>query len=256
MSTAIESASRKVLRAMEHRKSVETCIAEYTSRKPYEIISQPDGKKTLKITEQPPSEISLYAGEIIYQLRSALDHLFFDLVERNNAPLSARDIHNCQFPLRTVRPVACGPLGRDDLLPDGIGIPDMPFAFIESLQPYNRWHEAPNLLRLLSKLSNIDKHRRLNAIIARIDRKHTLLHAKGYRSTVITPFLDHGAELSEPWHPSIPDDGTVQVKTEYIPVIAFDESEFGPPQTALIEDVIYGLPSLVFQITTMFKQFL
>jgi hypothetical protein len=34
---------------------------------------------TLEITEPPPMEISVIASEVIYQLRPALDHIFFRL---------------------------------------------------------------------------------------------------------------------------------------------------------------------------------
>jgi hypothetical protein len=48
----------------------------------------------------------------------------------------------------------------------------------------------------------------------------------------------------------------MEVQDEYIVDIAFDEPEFGPLQTALIEQIIYGLPTLVFSISVQFQKFL
>src|SRR5216684_4329629 len=83
MARGLESAQAKIVRAMKQYKPIEDCIAKYSSTRPYRKIAQPNGTPTLDITEKPPIEISVLAGEVIYQLRSALDHMFFDLVERN-----------------------------------------------------------------------------------------------------------------------------------------------------------------------------
>jgi hypothetical protein len=45
------------------------------------------------------------------------------------------------------------------------------------------------------------------------------------------------------------------VSDEYVVRVAFDEPEYGPPQTALIEHVIYDLPTYVFRISTFFNKF-
>lgn len=76
MINGLQSARAKIIRTMEYYDPVEKCIAKYTSRHPYKEITQSDGHKTLKIIEAPPIEIPIFAGEILYHLRSALDHLF------------------------------------------------------------------------------------------------------------------------------------------------------------------------------------
>jgi len=61
---------------MEQRLVIADLLAEYGKREPYRRISHGDGRVTLEITEPPPIKISVIAGEVIYQLRSALDHIF------------------------------------------------------------------------------------------------------------------------------------------------------------------------------------
>jgi hypothetical protein len=256
MSDAIQSAHRKVLRAMKHAQCADVLVTEYASKRPYELIPKPDGASYFRITEQPDIEFSVLAGEVLYQCRSALDHLFFDLVERHNAPLSRRQIHKCQFPLQTERPIECGPIGPSDLLPDGIILPSEAFAFVESLQPYNRWDDARRLLRVLAKLSNIDKHRHLTQVGV-IARCHEIATTDGgLRSVVIGIELNDGAPVHPLWHPREVSQDDVQIERNIIVSVAFEEPELGFQKKVLLEQIMHHLPILTLNITGQFKQFL
>ena len=139
MSDALQSARRKIVRALEHAKSCELCFADYTHRKPYEDITQPNGKPQFRITEQPPIDISVFAGEILYHVRSALDHLFFDLVQRSFGSVLPLELEKvCQFPLFDQVPTGHKPpVPKDKLLAkEGLfqWVPDDAYTFIESLQ--------------------------------------------------------------------------------------------------------------------------
>jgi hypothetical protein len=260
MNNSIESAQAKIVRAMKQRHSLENCLAEYRSREPYRKIAHADGKVTLEITEPPPIEISVIAGEVIYQLRSALDHIVFALVQQHypagNIP---GDIRNtCQFPLCTKPPGDSGnkpPIPRASFKNVPGCIPADAFTIIESLQPYNGKHHGHDLLDMLRTFSNIDKHRHLNTTVTWIDRRHTIQGKNGLVSTVIVPMLKNGAELYEPTHFVDVDRDAIEVKDEYVVKVAFDEPEYGPPQTTPIEDVIYHLPTWVFRISTFFNKF-
>jgi len=247
---------------MDHGQAVEDQIAAYRAREPYKIITNAGGNEQLHITEQPPIEIAVLAGEILYQLRSALDHLFFEVVRRAHpGPMSKGLIKACHFPILTKSPTGFNPpIPKDKLFPRGElyrWVPDPAYTFIEGWQPYYGVHDRRKLLGMLHEFSNIDKHRRLNTVVTLIDRKDTRVFAGGFSSTAITPFLNHGAELMEPWHPVLDAGPTpVDVKREFIPMVAFDEPELGPPQTALIDEVIHELPLVVFTIRIGFQQFL
>jgi hypothetical protein len=263
MARGLESAHAKIVRAMKQREAIEDCIAEYSKKKPYRKVEQPDGGVSLEITQEPPIDLSVMAGEIIYQLRSALDHMFFDLAERHWSGAIPDDIANrLYFPLclkppgdaTRVPPIPRSSFG-EAIIP--ACIPDEAFTIIECLQPYYRRHHGHRLLKMLRIFGNIDKHRHLNATAAAIDRRHTVSFPGGLSSTFIMPWLRDGAELYEPRHEvDHLDKSAMEVTDEYKVVIAFDEPEFGPLQTAPLDDVIYDLPTFIFNASLYLKKFL
>jgi hypothetical protein len=83
MTDAIDLARSKLVRAMKHMGEVDAGVAEYASSQPYEIVFEANGKKYPRPTQQPPPDIGILVGELLYQVRSTLDHLFFELVKLN-----------------------------------------------------------------------------------------------------------------------------------------------------------------------------
>ena len=255
----LKSAGEKIRRAMVHAQAIEDCIADYGRAKPYRRVRHPNSEPTLKITKKPPVEIQIIAGEIIYHLRSALDHIFFDLVERHHPdrkiPIEIRD--KVMFPLclnPPGDPLRMPPIPRKSfgtIIPDWI--PGKAFTLIERLQPYNRGND---LMRMLRIFSNIDKHRHLNTVGTLISRRHTLKHRSGASSTVLIQMLQDGAKLYTPLHFLEGSKRDMKVEDQYIATVAFDEPEFGPIQTAHLDKLIYGLPPFIFHTCIRFKNFL
>jgi hypothetical protein len=139
MARGLKSAKVKLVRATKHLRAIKRCIAGYARTKPHKIVKKAKGKKRLNIPKPPSLEISLLAGEMIFQMRSALDHLVFDLIKRNPnvATIDPEWEDNCQFPIRVRLPKnATPPLKKSAFSHDLSGIADAPFAFIESVQPY------------------------------------------------------------------------------------------------------------------------
>ena len=138
---ASDSAKLKLIRAAKHIRALKRCIAKYSASKPHKIISKPKRQKQLNVPNSPSPEISVLAGEAVYQMRSALDHLAFELVQVN-PNVSAIDPdwrENTQFPLTTEIPKGCKlPLPKANFTRDLPGISDKAFTFIETLQPYYR----------------------------------------------------------------------------------------------------------------------
>lgn len=102
---------------------------------------------------KPPLRWSVILGEFFYDLRSALDHLAYQLV-----PVADRSD-------RTEFPVFWEPdkfHGRDKRKTKGMSDPAL--AVIESLQPFSEWPEHPQQTTLwrIHDLCNIDKHRLLH----------------------------------------------------------------------------------------------
>jgi hypothetical protein len=212
---------------MEHQEAIEDTITKYRSRCPYEKIIQANSAPKLKISEPPPIEISIFIGEILYQLRSALDHLFFDLIRRKFiGPFTKKDSRR-QFPLLLERPS-----GYENISPVPLAALELPYwipvdayTLIEGLQPYHRSQGFHDLMRMLNILSNIDKHRYLQTTVAVINRRHTITTPEGFSSSVTTIMLQDGAELDEPVHfpfAAIDEHQAVEVQDQYIVEIVFD----------------------------------
>jgi len=227
--TGIKSAELKLIRAAKHLRAIKRCIAIYAASKPHKIVSKPKGKKKLNIPKAPPREISVLAGEMIYQMRSALDHLAFELVKRN---MSGKSLPlgwdtRTQFPLYVTVPTKGKPPVPHTLpAPYNIFSGQLPnisakaFTFIESIQPYYGNTAVCNLLGFLAKLSNIDKHRYLNVIRGRTKQSQTVYFRSGFTSRGYS-MLDRGAEINTPtsWR----DERAVYVHRRYRTGVAFGE---------------------------------
>lgn len=155
----------KVIRAEEHLAAVKAEIATFKELKPYvpvgQVESDPPGYLVrLYEAHTLPVRPRLSAGDCIHNLRSALDHLAWQLVKAaGNEPRTDRP--RTQFPI------------FNDPLPDGKpvtihgGISVQAAAILNSLQPYVRGDAArSHPLSVINNLDNIDKHQRLNFTIS------------------------------------------------------------------------------------------
>jgi hypothetical protein len=111
---------------------------------------------TLTISRLPvfSTGIGLLIGEIVHNLRSALDHLAWHLVPPTRLrKLSVRAAEAVYFPMARTQKGYWNGVNR--LLP---GTTNDQRAFIEQYQPYHR-SAAGRAMRTLRTLSNTDKHR-------------------------------------------------------------------------------------------------
>jgi hypothetical protein len=247
--SGITSAKVKLVRAEKHLRAIKRCIAAYAASEPYKIVPKAKGKKKLNIPKSPPRQLTLLTGEMLYQMRSALDHLAFALVE-SNPNVTAIDPDwrdHCQFPLRTRLPKNCSPpLAKRKFASDLPGIADVPFAFVERLQPYYRLGTINNALGFLADLSNIDKHRYLNLIRPRVRKREVVRFASGMRGSGHMA-LDRGAEILPPW--SGHHDRTVYVNRRYRTFVTFKESDHLGDAITLPMDLL--LQTILEQIQTV-----
>jgi hypothetical protein len=102
-----------------------------------------------------PPDWSLRVGEAIQNLRSSLDHLVY----------AASQGPRAQFPIFT-DPDGFAQRGATMLA----GVPENMVRRIEAAQPYRVAPESPDhdLLELLRRWSNIDKHRVLTAVVSAV----------------------------------------------------------------------------------------
>jgi hypothetical protein len=117
------------------------------------------------VREQPPRDFAPMIGDALHNIRSALDHLVYEL-----APSDVRDSVNTQFPI--YKDEAAYRQRGEKKIP---GIVGDERTLIERVQP---WHASPRRpeadpLEILRTLSNRDKHRLLVPVIAAVSWKDT-----------------------------------------------------------------------------------
>lgn len=163
----LTSAQRKLKRGIEH---VETLCGEaraFEDDEAYLFESERKARSAKEVEyrcfavqrKDMPSHWPLLAGEAIQNLRSALDHLVYELSGGNR---------RTQFPIFT-DPCEFQVLGSRKLK----GVPEAKRALIEKAQPYRFMPEdaAHHPLAQLSALSNRDKHRVLATIVSAVTRE-------------------------------------------------------------------------------------
>jgi hypothetical protein len=217
----------KIVRASEHLDALKLGIEADAARYGNKVIVESQGKETINVPE-PSEEIAILAGEIVYQLRSALDHLAFDLVElnRRKITLPVKWDENCMFPTWTSLKG-----GQKPPLPYGVfqnlpGIPKDAHTIIERVQPYYGPGIAAinNYLGFLVALSNIDKHRRFALTRTRAVVYGNAVYESGIHSST-TISLDHGAEVPQFFFPDGPfwKDPIVQMDRSSSLYVTFNE---------------------------------
>jgi len=256
--SGLESAELKLVRAAEHIDAVNDAVWEYLRTEPGGISLEPHGKPQLHFTKPPDSDISVFAGEALYQMRSALDHLAFDLVKHNASGIQLPSgwEKRCEFPLLTEVPTKGNPPVPHNLpLPYNYFINTLPgisqasFTFIESLQPYNGG-DGPAQLRTLAILSNIDKHRYLHPTKGEAQVRFDAV-VNGYHSTAIIRKED-GAEIEAPFPEG------VKMTGGFSPFVTLDESALGNHPTRLpAHDMLkFCLDGIERLVIPAFREFL
>ena len=155
---AVEAIRLKVDRAHDQTHALAVAEMEYVDAEPcpYRVLRKVKVDFTehvyyLRLETPIPLEFSILLGEIIYNLRSALDQCVFQLALNHTGVEKSQTM----FPIFT---------DVDDFQKKGAwrieSVGDGPQALIESLQPYPDRSLAINHSLLdLNNLSNADKHR-------------------------------------------------------------------------------------------------
>ena len=157
----LEGVYAKVEQAHSQLRSLETDIGKYCDQQHRMIVHRRESDRQIWVfrgeTPRVPVEFSVRIGEIVHNLRSALDHLVWQLViangetpDRGNEYPIFREEHryeiDCRRKLRGVGP--------------------HPKSMIRSYQPYQGHGGIGSQLWLLHIMSNHDKHRHLNMTTA------------------------------------------------------------------------------------------
>ena len=259
MITALDSATLKLLRVAKQIKVIEKCSRGYARSKPHKIVTDAQGKETADMGKSPPVDIAIIAGEALYQLRSTLDHLAFDLVKLNQigTPLPPKWEEDCCFPLWIDLPKKTPVYNCfKSRLPN---ISKTSFAFIESIQPYHKGSASvictPTIMGWLAHLSNIDKHRYLNVIETTLSHHEVVTTSRGATISVARRGLKHGAEIQPRVLPQpYP---TVNVKRHFAAYVAFKEPAIGNGTMFPVQEVLkFCLEAIKKDIIPAFAQLL
>lgn len=235
MISGIESAKLKLVRATEHIEAIKNILATYSISDSNRVTTESNGEEHINVILKPPADISIMSGEVIYQIRSALDHLAFDLVKRNpqNIVLPKTWTSRSKLPLLTVVPMRGNPPVPCDVpLPYGFFASDLPgitegaHAFIEMLQPYNTrgpWFLGTfNAMGVVERLSKIDKHRHLNITVGRVRQNEIVTFDSG-RTHGTWTILDDKTKLQNVVGTEYPMGRAVDVERTFATIVTFDE---------------------------------
>ena len=125
----------------------------------------------VRVTSPPPIELSVLVGDVVHQLRSAVDHIAYELVRAaGNTPT-----RRTAFPALIERP--------RQLVIDG-GVCAEALVAVDDVQPYQWQDSRTHPLSVLTELWNIDKHRTLHLTAMQVARTQIFLGASDGSSLV------------------------------------------------------------------------
>jgi hypothetical protein len=232
MATSVPSYLAKVTRAKKHLVELDTEIQRYAAQCPYDVSTRAEGKKKprtlrrLVFTADPAdTDIPIITADVIYNLRSSLDHLMSALVakkDRNSAmfPIYFDGVWEAIVPGENQQRVK----ERTRWASDIKTLPDEAIAVLKSLQPPDAGRDDTdaNLIQLVNRLSNRDRHEKPPVVapgLLELTVRFTLPDGKRKAERAPIPLgsvLEDKAEIAD-----IPDDA-VDVEIEGVPLVAID----------------------------------
>jgi hypothetical protein len=259
MTEHFSSARLKIERANQHANALKASIQRWLEDRPYELALDFDAQAgeyslVIHVTRKIPPEWSVVAGEVIHNLRSALDHIIYDLgpVERSEFPIF---IDEDKFLNK----------GRGGGLFQIRGVTnESARAFIKQLQPFRARKAGldPTLHRfwILNELSNADKHRLLNPLGVITGAGRFRLNPGGQLTLAPVEVradgpVEDGAVLAR-WRIRLPPGGKghVTVEGDITYDVAFDEA--GPARGGPVSEVLDDLGNFVFATRDYFIKLL
>jgi hypothetical protein len=229
----------KLGRADEHLETLDKRIQGFLDTKPYRGVPDIDaeaGQSLIRaqvLREPPVIEWGLLIGDVLHNLRSALDHLAWRL--GGDPPPNEG---TSEFPIFWDKTAF-----RTNGINKVVGVPDHPLAIIEDLQPYHRGNTAKNHpLWRLYLLSNFDKHRLLHVSGAVVKTASYMVEAPAgstsdFEAIRLGPFEDGAVIATWPLNPEVDvARPKVNMPFNFSFDIAFDET--GPGRGEPVRDTL------------------
>ena len=239
--SAFNDVWERIDRAHSHGRDMSNLWSAFLEDDPYSphVEVEDDGTGRLWIVPQRslPKAFSLMLGEVLYQLRAALDASVYSAAILDSGQAPPPDAEKLEFPIcssqRKFKDAAwkIRPLAQQRR------------AIIESVQPYNAAQARPNeravndYLGLLNDLARRDRHRRLHVIASRTSQAAPLFRPSDVRIVHLhvkpDGFIDpeHDTQIAEftidDWTPG----KKIQANPNLMIDIALDETVPAPGGT-------------------------
>jgi hypothetical protein len=262
-----ESWILKVNRAEKHFVELGTEVTSYTGSHPYRAVRSRQRKRDrniwryhLVMTEQPDPNLAVIIGDVIHNLRSALDHLAVATVP------SARKSH-ARFPIELQDIWAKDEAGKyliaDDerrrrFLSDIKGMSDDAKALIFQAQPYGAGDQAHRAgLGVIGRLENADKHHKLIVVAPGIDNPVFHFFIRGTERYRVhgEGFAKDGAEIADLSIAEFPnlDESEVEVKVDGSVIVGVDVGVKHGEGKGYMEVMSLLGSAIVWERTQMFR---
>ena len=194
------AALARVHRAYELREAMWSCASRHLKDHPVEHWfdeRDDDVRLMAAATAEFPVELSILFGEWLYNLRSALDSMLYELAVEDTGQDPPTGAGNRMYPIIT-EPERFAEATKRSLA----GLTDWSRKFIEDTQPYHSAGGASgSALWWLNELARIDRHRRHHAVAWRVVELDIHPHPELFVQSATrmcderTTFLRHGTEV-------------------------------------------------------------
>jgi len=221
----------KISRADKHLKGLQDEVERFLDSHPYGVIAELD-KKTgkcilrVKINAEPPVEWGPVIGDIAHNLRSALDHLVWQLwLLQTSSPYR-----------RAAFPIFIDARRYSDTCIRQLTARQK--AAIERLQPYHASNPASHPLWILHEIDNADKHRLIQLAGSILDFKGLGINELwGYdiiHFNVGGGLVEDGTQIADFTLVQTRTEARVSMNPEFTFEIVFGKASPMPPGTPLV----------------------
>jgi hypothetical protein len=184
MAIDFSSARRKLARAKEHFQELNRQLADYLEERPYQQIIEPDPANAeqlehkIKITKPLPDSLGDVVGDVVTNLRAALDHATYALAAEGKT----EDPKNAAFPFARTEPEF-----ENSLKGRAKDVPAKYYDLLRSFKPYKGGNEV---LWGLNMICNADKHKMLTPVGMAVRRAGIAIEGVGWFSAPLNPTWD------------------------------------------------------------------
>jgi len=170
----------KLIRAREVLDELRVDVRAFVESRPYELTQREAGGVVtyeLRLVESPPQRLSVIAGEIAHDLRSALDHLAWHAIEANGE----RPSRDTAFPIQ--READESAFARQTR-----GMSNRVVAAVRDTQPFSNATPGRDPLLRLHDFNRFDKHRLLHVVAIAMQEIHLTIGGRQGTGEVRLPW--------------------------------------------------------------------